>query len=367
MRKIWSRRNRSKNRFKQVRRPIAPLSDAGEWFYLEANTERQIESTGEGGVSGFRETAVKAASKSRQSRGPKRVATWAVRFLAVACLLATVGLGTRWIYSEIFQRNESFVVQSVTTQTDGLLDSDKIEEVAGLESGMMLMDLDLDLIRERIEALPSVKSAVVSRVMPDRLNVNVRERIPIAWLSCPVRGIRPWDMERGFLLDEDGVLFRCSELTEVIKALPVVESYKIPDPEHGVPLGDNSVSAALGLIAKVETKTDLGGRTVRVVRIRNEWSLEARFVDGLRVSFGVHEAERGLQDLATILSKVEGAGGALASVNVVTARNIPVVFSDSFDTSLLKDPSDPPAVPRIELETTGDGQDEHLRSILNGG
>ncbi|PYV93547.1 MAG: hypothetical protein DMG05_01355 [Acidobacteria bacterium] len=60
-----------------------------------------------------------------------------------------------------------------------------------------LLALDIHQLRKSIELLPWVKEASVQRILPDKLVISIKERVPIAFAR----------VERGtVLVDEDGIL-----------------------------------------------------------------------------------------------------------------------------------------------------------------
>ncbi|MCI0424146.1 MAG: FtsQ-type POTRA domain-containing protein [Acidobacteria bacterium] len=65
------------------------------------------------------------------------------------------------------------------------------------EQERSLFALDLDALRKSVELLPWVKTATVRRVWPDRLMIQVTERVPIAFARID---------DSTQLVDEDGVL-----------------------------------------------------------------------------------------------------------------------------------------------------------------
>lgn len=344
------RKKRGRGNFRTTRR-VFPFGkrkrteDETDWFLLDAKTA--------------------PAQERRKRRGRSgRV----VRMLAVACLAITVPLGLKLGYDSIFYENEEFVLQRLNVQSDGSLRSNQILEVANVAVGMSLMDLDLRAIRERIERLPVVEESIVSREMPDKLNVLVKERIPVAWISCPPLGVRPGDMERGYLVDRDGILFRCLDLTDAVSALPVIETFSMPDPVEGATLEADGLDSALRLIAAAENDEAPLTRSIHLVRLRNEWSLHAHYRSGLQVTFGAFDVERGLRDLAVIVDQVEEAGATLATVDVVAKENIPVTFVAPVDPDRF-------AKKDVSLQANAekhdrspfDSKEKHLRSILNGG
>ncbi len=307
----------------------------------------------------------------------------AAKVMALACLSVSVPLAAKWGYGEVFFKNEEFVLKSLQIQTDGVLSAVRLAEIANVAAGMNLMDLDLGQIQAQVQQLPQVEKATVARELPDRLLLTVRERIPVAWLSCPPIGIRPWDMERGFLLDEEGYMFRCLDLNDGMKSLPVVECFKLPEPVEGTRVESEGARAGLKLILASDARflgSQDGAMVVRGVRVRDEWAVECDYASGLKATFGIYDFVRGLDDLALILGRMAESGRTIASVNLAAEKNIPVTFA------VVATPvaaSTPTATPEAAVATpdsqvpggAGDGvisavsadQEKHLRSILRGG
>jgi len=344
MRKKQSRTN--------SRKPFAVFSkrhrQGGEsdWFLLEADM---------GGV--------KVSPRRKKARRGL-----IAKLLALACLCVSIPIAAKWGYHEVFFENEEFILKRLTIRTDGSLSETGLAEVANVSAGMNLMELDLDVIRERIEKLPHVEEASVFREMPDRLNIVVRERIPIAWLSCPPQGIRPGDMERGFLLDDKGYLFRCLDLSDALMELPVIEAFKMIEPVEGARLETEGMDSAIELI--VESDRIFEGRSMAIhqVKLRNEWSIECVYRNGLEVTFGMFEIDRGLEDLVTILDKTGSLGSVIASVNVAMRKNIPVTFAEPIDGASISAVAEPVVEEESTPEDSREKQREnHLRSILKGG
>ncbi len=346
MRKKSKRGNTRKFRFKSLfsRRRI---DDETDWFRFEDES-----------------TPVKVSPRKRIRRR-----LLVAKVAALACLSVSIPLTAHWGYGKVFFQNEEFILKSLQVRTDGVLSVARLAEIANVAAGMNLMDLDLEQIQEQVATLPQVEKATVTRELPDRLHLVVRERIPVAWLSAPPLGIRPWDMERGFLLDEEGHLFRCLDLNDGMKSLPVVECYTMPEPVEGAKVEADGVLAGLKLILGSDKRFLAQGLTVREVRVRDEWAVECDYASGLKVNFGIYDYDRGLDDLALILDRVASSGRALATVNVAAVKNIPVTFAAA-ETS----PSTPPAAAAAP-ETPGpvaahaelSEQEKHLRSILRGG
>ena len=293
-----------------------------------------------------------------------------IRTLAILCLCVSIPIGAKWAYENIFYKNQEFVLRRLDISSDGLLSEAKLSEIANVSPGMNLLELDLGLIKNQIELLPQVARVNVNREMPDRLLIQVRERIGVAWLSCPPQGIRPWDMERGFLMDDQGYLFRCLNLTNEMKRLPVVEAFKMVKPNEGTRLDSAPAKNALKLIVESERLFSSDDMLVEKVRLPNEWSMECAYRNGLKVTYDVYDVPRGLEDLALILLETEKAGQTLLTVNVVAKKNIPVTFAEvTVPVSTGGNDTSPAAieVPATPERPELSGQKKHLHLILSGG
>ena len=322
--------------------------DETEWIILEADL-----------------TSGSAAASRRKSH---RAKTWAIRGLALLCLSASVPFGVKWVNNAIFFENDQFILTELNFQSDGVLTVANLSEVSNVSVGMKLLELDLDLIRERIEKLPVVEEAVVSREMPDKLNILVKERIPVAWISCPPLGVRPCDMERGFLIDEEGYLFRCLDLTEGIEALPIIESFAMADPVEGTQLTDDGIAGAIRLVVESGGLSENDAMGVHLVRLRNEWSLQCRYRNGLQVVFAIHDLDRGVSDLALIVKQASLMGQHLATVDVSMSDNIPATFAGPVNPGGISAVAQPVGTTDYQDHSAPmDDQEKHLRSILNGG
>ncbi|NLT72479.1 MAG: FtsQ-type POTRA domain-containing protein [Verrucomicrobiaceae bacterium] len=304
------------------------------------------------------------------SRSKARRRGFLIRSLAILCLCASLPVLGKWGYDTIFYQNEEFVLRRLNIQTDGVLSEARLAEIANVAAGMNLMELDLEAIRSQVETLPQVEKATVTRELPDRINLIVRERMPVAWLSSPPLGIRPWDMERGYLLDSEGILFRCLDLNDGMKSLPVIESFQVIEPVEGGRIESEGVRSGLKLILESDRRFLEQGMAIAEVRVRDEWAVEAIYQNRLEVTFGVFDYSRGLDDLALILGNAEDSGQRLATVNVAAMKNIPVTFSVSDETNTggaASSGAESAPVEAVEPTLPENEQEKHLRSILKGG
>ncbi len=323
----------------------------------------------------------------RQRR--KNTALW---WIVICALLvgSAVAYGCRYGYEWLLSRNEEFVLRKLSVQTSGSLERQEILTLAGVALDDNLMALQLDEIRGRLESDPRIAAAEVSRELPDRLDVVVEERVPAAWISCPPQGVKFGDPERGFLIDEQGKVFRRDRLpNELVETLPVFEALQLPALEDGVSLDSIAVRTAVGILADLaevlrENDPSSGSvSSVHKVQIRNEWSLRVHLQQPDRqIIIPIHDTERAIDDLGRILKAGnEGSLAAFSSLDLTSSRNIGITFSGPIKDAAFDDPSKAnlPTVTssRVDRErseplTTGEKsldrreiqRNRHLQSIL---
>ncbi|MGN6722169.1 MAG: cell division protein FtsQ/DivIB, partial [Marmoricola sp.] len=91
-----------------------------------------------------------------------------------------------------------FAVHHVSVSGEQAMSAAEIEAAAKVPFGTPLVEANLDQIRKRVDALPGIESAKVSRSWPQTISIAVVERVPIAVVSTP-GGLRN--------IDASGVMF----------------------------------------------------------------------------------------------------------------------------------------------------------------
>lgn len=83
----------------------------------------------------------------------------------------------------LFLHSPFFAVRDVEVVGASLLSPAEAMQLSGILPGENLLRLDADAIRRRLEEDPRIGAAKVRRVAPDRVVLEVDERIPVALLS----------------------------------------------------------------------------------------------------------------------------------------------------------------------------------------
>ncbi len=143
-------------------------------------------------------------------------------------------------------------VQAVTLEGRGKTAQREIAQMLGIKRGDLMLYVDVDEARARIEALPWVKSAEVRRVWPDRIEVHIVERKPVAiWQKDGAKTV----------IDIDGRPIS-GEDPERFASLPLV-------------VGPGAESAIASLLTLVATQPNLKSRVKIAVRVgERRWDLQ---------------------------------------------------------------------------------------------
>lgn len=116
-------------------------------------------------------------------------------FLAV--LLVSASLWAVWSAVEFGLYNPRFHLASVEIHGAEFVAPSQLEEKFLKDKGKSILRAPLRQRTQEIEQIPWVRSAVVGRIFPNRLWVEVQERVPVAFVSGPA-GMA--------LVDEEGVI-----------------------------------------------------------------------------------------------------------------------------------------------------------------
>src|ERR1700741_2252886 len=136
---------------------------------------------------------------ARRSALPKKTASWLMRSAAAAALLGAAAIAAAGVY-RYGERSWRFRVESSDDiEVTGMQNVTKaqIMEVMGADIGRNIFFIPLAQQKAQLEQIPWVESASVMRFVPNRLQVEIHERTPVAFAR-----VGP----RIFLVDAGGTL-----------------------------------------------------------------------------------------------------------------------------------------------------------------
>ena len=182
------------------------------------------------GINGERVAARKR--RSRQKRGDdartRRLFVGIVLFLSAVLVLE--------ILFHFFVAPR-LMISDITIETKGAfeLSNEEILDAAGIAKSSYFFSVHSATVEERLESLPMVKSATVSKRFPHALSLRLVKRKAIGLLTIPVEGTL-----QAALVDEEGVVYGIGEGANT--DLHVISGVEIPRVQAGMKLPDILVS-----------------------------------------------------------------------------------------------------------------------------
>ncbi len=176
------------------------------------------------------------ANKKKDPVNTRRIAAAAASVVFVAALVALGFAYTKlkrlWL--------EQCVITDIATQvsiTDGkMVRSDVVAMGFGLKNGANLALIDFDSKREEmLKKIPNIRNITVSRHLPNRVTIDVEERVPVVRLN--IKGRKG---SSGRVADTDGVVFISSNGTQM---LPTIREGSAPGTQKGQKLEGVALSA----------------------------------------------------------------------------------------------------------------------------
>lgn len=108
-------------------------------------------------------------SSARRTGAPRRMGLYVVALLLTLALCA-------------FFSSAYFRVESVVVSGNLVLTSDEVVCSSGVVTGTSLLSLRVRDVQARVEMLPYVRTARVTREFPSRVRISIDERAPVAYL-----------------------------------------------------------------------------------------------------------------------------------------------------------------------------------------
>ncbi len=253
-----------------------------------------------------------------------RPVTWAVLLLGLwfGGGMAISIAREQWLY-----HLDSLGLKTVSVVRDGVLSDDEIRRIAGVKVGRNALTLDLYDIRQRLMRHPRLSDARVRLFFPDRLQLEVKERVPIARALLPKVG----GMEAFYLLDEAGHVIlpfeqkqAPQEIIESEASLPLLTGVKVTSFTAGTAIADPQVLAALRLLSEFEA-SDLAGKTdLLSIDIGTSDTLVALTAQGAQVTFAPDDFDRQLHDWRIVLERAASIGKLVGTLDLSVRQNAPL-------------------------------------------
>lgn len=254
------------------------------------------------------------------------------KWLLLLGVLTASGYAVWNYYQRSYVQNPDYELRVIKLTPNTALNEGDVVAITEMPLNTSIFGIDIDDAEERLRQRPEVLHASVRRELPSTISIDLKERIPYAWIECPSRDMQARSRDRGFLIDRDAHLYPCPPMQyEAALALPVIvissdESARL---ENGKKITAKSLQRALHLLDIAEQTTQSSLPWIDRIQPHQRWAMKVWTRDGIEVTFGLDDHQRQMQDLLVSMEHAAGKGMQIASINLIPQRNIPVVLRNA--------------------------------------
>jgi len=265
---------------------------------------------------------VKLRASTERTRRAQAIFGFVFKTAFFLALAAGVWLGGKEALRRFLWENPDYFLHEINFTTDGALTREQALTAANISEGRNIFTVDLGKARAALEKMPQVESAVVQRILPNRITVTLTERRPIAWIAP--RGVDdPTTSDRSFLIDARAIVLRTRVLLPEYYHLPVISGFETENLVAGRRVNDLEMQAALDLIRLNSDSTRFQAQNIDVSK---GYCLTVTDQRHAKITFGLDRIDSQLSRLYRCLDRAAADKKELQTVNLIVERNVPVTF-----------------------------------------
>jgi len=259
----------------------------------------------------------------------RRLISLSSKLLLALGLVLGLYFGATKAVSTLLLKNPEYNVAELNVETDGVLQPDAVLQAADLHKGENIFLLNLARAKARIEAIPEVERAQVTRQLPNRISIQISERKPVAWIATghgPATRDALTTAKNVYFIDARGILLQPRKITSQDAYLPLIRSYNSGPLADGQEAEGEEVRAALDLLHAHQDSLIAARFQIEEIDLAKHFGLEVKDRNGLQVLFGLDDMDRQLKRLDVYLQNIDQRGQKPQTINLLAQRNVPVTF-----------------------------------------
>jgi cell division septal protein FtsQ len=247
-----------------------------------------------------------------------------LKAILVLAFLAGLGVGGHYVCKHHIWGGDRFTVKEIRVSTDGEMTRPEILAKAGLQEGARIFDVNLSAARKGLEEVSQVETVEVERFLPSTVVVRLTERKPVAWI---LEGAEtdPATASRAYVVDAKGWVMPQRKVSMQLRYLPVINGAQdlFDNLTPGQRAGGYEIQSAIRLLTASES---IARFRPRVIDLSKGFCMEVTDLTRTKYTFGFDRLDDQLSKMQQVMTHTEHAGREVSSVNLMYAKQIPVVF-----------------------------------------
>ena len=248
-------------------------------------------------------------------------------------LIVGAYLGGKECLRRFLWENPDYYLAEVRVTSDGTLTHEQVRTTANIELGKNIFTIDIAKAREALDALPQVESVELQRVLPNRIEVKIFERRPIAWLAAKA-GDDPKTSEKPFLVDSRGIAMQIKKTLPEYLSMPVITGVSTENMVLGQKVKSYEMQAALDLI---RLTTDNTRFHPQALDISKGYCVVVTDQRRRKITFGLERVDHQVSRLMHYIDFSETEGKQIQAVNLIVERNTPIHFAKDESAEIAED------------------------------
>lgn len=250
----------------------------------------------------------------------------------------------------LWENPDYFLTDLRVSPANGALTREQILEAAGISEGRNIFTFDLTKARAELDKLPQVERAEIQRVLPNRIDITITERRPIAWVTQRADE-DPTASDKAMLIDARGVVMRSKTMLHEYHHLPTISGVPVSNYAPGQRVNTFEMRAALELVT---LNTDPSRWQALNIDVSKGYCLVVTDRNRSKITFGLKDVDKQLDRFFRYLDMIEPAKKEILTANLMVERNTPFTFAEPEDEHAPPTPAAPekPATPAPRPPTT---------------
>jgi cell division protein FtsQ len=261
------------------------------------------------------------ADKARAMR-LRAVTSFICKTMLWTMLLGGAYFGGRELLRRFVWENPDYFVTDIRVSACDLLARDQILETASIREGMNVFEVDTKAARAALDALPQVERAEIQRILPNRVEITITERHPIAWVTQGANE-NPTTSAGAWLIDARGVVVKPRQIIAEYHHLPHISGVAVANFAPGQRVQTVEMESALKLI---QINSDNAHWQVRHVDLSKQWCMIITDQSQARITFGLDAIDDQLDRLFRYLDRAEAEQREIDTINLMVVKYTPVTF-----------------------------------------
>ncbi len=254
----------------------------------------------------------------------RRVTRFVVRALLLLTTAAALYFGYNAVTEKFFLANPEYNLRTVDADTEGLMSTDEVLDLAGVTLGTNIFKIDIGAAERALRAIDQLDTVRIERRWPDTLSILATKRHPVAWLARA--NTDAFSADNALLVDAAGRTIRPYRIESDYWHLPIIYCADPSLIKTRDPLAASDLGAALDIIS-VNQQTPDSLLKIRALDITRGYAIEVTNEAKATILFDPKNPIEQLERLQKLLAHCATTGRQLESVNLIPTKYTPVQFT----------------------------------------